>query len=344
MRENENLKLNLSEKFRANLGGILLYGLTPPKLNLSVSEAKNLAQIQLERLRDIEIDGLVIYDLQDESARNKAKRTFEFSKTFAPEIYWRNYLKSAYEAVIYKAVGKYEQDELANFLCENSDCKNAKFNQIDCENLDEISSNNSAGFSKTSNANLISNCVFVGVSSKTDTPKISLNEAYKLKNRLAPHLNLGGICIPERHAKKGDEDLRVAQKTALGCGFFITQAVYNLENAKRFLDDYANLGIKKVPIIFTFTPCGSEKTLEFMRWLGIAVPQYFQERLFSAPNPLGESVRLGREMFEFLYKYGRAKGISVGANIESISTRKVEIAASIELLRDVKNIIKQAVF
>ena len=110
------------------------------------------------------------------------------------------------------------------------------------------------------------------------------------------------------------------------------------------MDDYANLGIKKVPIIFTFTPCGSEKTLEFMRWLGIAVPQYFQERLFSAPNPLGESVRLGREMFEFLYKYGRAKGISVGANIESISTRKVEIAASIELLRDVKNIIKQAVF
>ena len=53
MRENENLKLNLSEKFRANLDGILLYGLTPPKLNLSVSEAKNLAQIQLERLRDI---------------------------------------------------------------------------------------------------------------------------------------------------------------------------------------------------------------------------------------------------------------------------------------------------
>ena len=155
---------------------------------------------------------------------------------------------------------------------------------------------------------------------------------------------MGGICIPERHAKKGDEDLRVAQKTALGCGFFITQAVYNLENAKRFLDDYANLGIKKVPIIFTFTPCGSEKTLEFMRWLGIAVPQYFQERLFSAPNPLGESVRLGREMFEFLYKYGHAKGISVGANIESISTRKVEIAASIELLKDIKNIIKQAVF
>lgn len=86
MRENENLKLNLSEKIRANLSGILLYDLTPPKLNLSVSEAKNLAQIQLERLRDIEIDGLVIYDLQDESARNKAKRTFELNKTLASEI------------------------------------------------------------------------------------------------------------------------------------------------------------------------------------------------------------------------------------------------------------------
>ena len=49
-------------------------------------------------------------------------------------------------------------------------------------------------------------------------------------------------------------------------------------------------------------------------------------------------------MFEFLYKYGRDKGICVGANIESKSKRKLEIAASIELLRDVKNIIKQAVF
>ena len=75
MRENENLKLNLSEKFRANLGGILLYGLTPPKLNLSVSEAKNLAQIQLERLRNIEIYKMRVRATKQNARLNLAKHS-----------------------------------------------------------------------------------------------------------------------------------------------------------------------------------------------------------------------------------------------------------------------------
>ena len=295
----------LKEKIKNNQAGILLYGLIPPKFDIDKQTALNLAQKQLLRLENSGIDGLVIYDLQDESNRNTTQRTFELKSTILPEIYWREYLNLAYPAVIYKAVGKYTNTQFMQFLEQNNDILS----------------------------------VFVGVASKFDTPKLTLNEAYKLKKEYGKFVTIGGICIPERHIKKGDEDLRVANKIVKGCEFFITQAVYNLQNAKQFLDDYSNLNVKKVPIIFTFTPCGDRKTLEFMRWLGIEMPKYFENRLFCSQNPLESSVNLSLDMFEFLYKYGNAKGISVGANVESISTKKIEIEASIRLLKGIKNII-----
>ncbi|ANE35869.1 methylenetetrahydrofolate reductase family protein [Campylobacter iguaniorum] len=297
----------LKDKIESNTPGILLYGITPPKINLSKEEAEEIANKQLERLKDSKFDGLVIYDLQDESNRNSSERTFEFIRTIKPEIYHKEFLHSAYPAVIYKAVGNYDEAEFREFLQSSSS--------------DTLS-------------------VFVGASSKQDKQKLALNDAYKLKNECGQGVTLGGICIPERHIKKGDEDLRVAGKSIKGCKFFITQAVYNIENAKRFIDDYANLGVKKVPIIFTFTPCGSSKTLEFMKWLGIAVLEYFEDRLFSSQNALESSVSLSLDMFEFLFKYAKAKGISVGANVESISTRKVEIEASINLLNGIQKIIE----
>ena len=295
----------LKEKIKANKSGILLYGIVPPKANLDESEIFRISQIHKNRIESLEIDGVVIYDLQDESARTGEKRTFEFIKTLDPQIYYENYLKIGVESIIYRAVGKYSKDEFAQILSNSND------------NLS----------------------VFVGASSKNQSISMPLNEAYKIKNEFAPNLILGGICIPERHEKKQNEHLKVAQKSIAGCEFFISQAVYNAENAKNFIDDYSKLGAKKVPIIFTFTPCGSLKTLEFMKWLGISVPDFLETRLRNSVDILQSSVALCSEMFDFLYKYGLAKGVSIGANVESVSTRKVEIEASLELLKNIKKII-----
>ena len=297
----------LKEKIKANKSGILLYGIVPPKANLSTSEIERISQIHKNRIENLGIDGVVIYDLQDESARTGEKRTFEFIKTLDPQIYYEDYLKTSVDSVIYRAVGKYSKDELRQIL-----------------------SNSGANLS-----------VFVGASSKNQEISLSLNDAYKLKSEFAPNLTLGGICIPERHEKKQNEHLKVAQKSIAGCEFFISQAVYNAENAKNFIDDYAKLNAKKVPIIFTFTPCGSLKTLEFMKWLGISVPSFLENRLKNSVDILQSSVALSAEMFDFLYKYALAKGVSVGANVESVSTRKVEIEASLQLLKNIKKIIEK---
>lgn len=303
--------MKLKEKIKANQAGVILYGLTPPSLDTPPSKIEQIAALQLQRLENSHFDGLVIYDLQDEKERNKDKRTFDFRDTLEPLEYYKKYLKQKYNAVIYKAVSKYQKEELRQFFTQNNE--------------------------------IIS--VFVGASSKNDTPKTNLKQAYEIKNQSAPNIALGGICIPERHMSKKDEHQRVLNKINEGCEFFISQAVCNVENAKIFLSDYARaceeIGGKKVPIIFTFTPCGDAKTMSFMRWLGIDVPRSFEQRLLHSSNPLEMSLKTSLDSFEELFLFGRGLGISVGANVESISRKRVEIEASISLLDQISSYVEQ---
>ncbi len=44
-----------------------------------------------------------------------------------------------------------------------------------------------------------------------------------------------------------------------------------------------------------------------MKWLGINVPNYLEEDLKEAGDILQESVKLSRDIFEELYKYGQKK-------------------------------------
>lgn len=297
--------MGLKTKLANNSAGILLYGMTPPKASATKDEIASLAQRTIDRLDGINIDGIVLYDIQDESERNKEERTFEFKHTLNPQSYYDEYFSQRFEAIIYHAVGKYSQDELKKLLASASQ-----------------------------------NLVFVGASSKDAQVKTKLTSAYSIFSKSSSNALLGGICIPERHIKNQEEHLKLAGKTATGCSFFITQAVYDLGAAKQLIDDYCALDIKKVPIIFTFAPCGSVKTLEFMRWLGISVPDFLAEKIQNSKDMLLESCELCFEMFKFLSVYGRLKGISVGANVESVSKKKLEIEAAVGLLRQISHYLK----
>lgn len=294
--------MTLNEKLKAGLDGILLYGMTPPKITNDDEKIATIASKALERIKDINIDGIVLYDIQDESDRTSQDRTFSYIPTISPQEYFRKFFKGKTDAVLYQAVGKYNQDELNGLISALND--------------DEA-------------------VVFVGASSKHSSVLTRLNEAYKLYANAKASSVLGGISIPERHSANAKEHFKIAGKIAAGCEFFITQAVYDVAAAKKLIDDYASLNIKKVPIIFTFTPCGSDKTLEFMRWLGISVPDFLASRLQNSDDMLLSSTQLCFEMFKFLRVYGRLKGIAVGANVESISTRRVEIEAAVELAKNI---------
>ncbi|QKJ22838.1 methylenetetrahydrofolate reductase [Poseidonibacter lekithochrous] len=303
----------LTDKIRTKQSGILLYGITPPKVKHTSEEIEVIAKKHVDRISKLDIDGLVLYDIQDESDRTDEKRPFPFIKTLNPCEYSKKYLQDLKTPrIVYRAVGNFTSEKFTAWLEET------KQSQV--------------------------HSVFVGAASHEQQNNITLREAYSLKREVNDNLCLGGITIPERHTKKHNEHERVFAKIDSSCEYFITQCVYDLEAAKIFLSDYAKYSKENnkemVPIIFTLTPCGSAKTLDFMKWLGINIPNYLEEDLKDSGNILEESVRLSKMFFEELYIFGKKRGIPVGCNVESVAIRKEEIDASVDLLNEVKKIIK----
>ena len=86
-----------------------------------------------------------------------------------------------------------------------------------------------------------------------------------------------------------------------------------------------------MPIVFTFSVCGSVKTLEFVQWLGVDVPRWIENELRHADDTLDASydqaVSTAVELMEFCRRIGAPFGLSV----ESVSIRQVEIDASVRL-------------
>ncbi|NOX14469.1 MAG: 5,10-methylenetetrahydrofolate reductase [Epsilonproteobacteria bacterium] len=303
----------LKQKIKNRQSGILLYGMTPPRVKNSKEELKMIASKHIDRIKNLDIDGLILYDIQDESDRTKEERPFPFIETLDPCVYAKNFLDSAlnFPVIIYRAVGKYDKKGFTKWL---EDRVGREFYTV-----------------------------FVGAASKKTNVAIGLKEAYRLKKEIGGDITLGGIMIPERHIIKKDEHLRVFSKIENGCEYFVSQAVYNVDAAKEFLRDYSLYAKENdktmAPIIFTLTPCGSTKTLDFMKWLGIHIPVQLEDKLKNSQDILEESVKTSIDTFRELYSYGKQRGIPIGCNVESVSIRRVEIEASVVLLKEVKKII-----
>ena len=89
---------------------------------------------------------------------------------------------------------------------------------------------------------------------------------------------IGGVTIAERHTKKNNEHTTVMNKCKLGMEWFISQAIYDDKQMSKFINDYGALCKKEsrrpAKMVLTFAPCGREKTMKFIDWLGVTVPEY----------------------------------------------------------------------
>ncbi len=305
----------LSEKISRKEAGILTYGITPPKCTHTPEKIEEISALQLQRLKQLSIDGLILYDVQEESERIDENRPFPYLPTVDPLVYSEQYLKELdLPKIIYRCVGKENTEQLRQWVQLRSDEQRYS--------------------------------VFVGASSGKEQVKVTLPEAYSISRQANPQLVFGGVVIPERHMKKSDEHIRLSQKVNNGCQFFISQAVFNVEASKNFLSDYyyhcLENELEFVPILFNLAPCGSVKTLEFMKWLGISIPKWLDNDLKHSKDVLERSVRESLKIFEELFHFGMDKGIPIGCSVESLSTRRVEIEASIELLHNIEAIMKSA--
>lgn len=297
--------------------GICLYGFAPPKQTTEVEQLESIVHLQMERLGNLPTDGLIVYDIQDEAERASTPRPFPFLPTLDPLRYAHDSLGSlAAPKIVYRCVSRDTPAEFIQWLRRAS----------------------------TATPSAIS--VLVGAPRNDAHVGLSLTDAYALARQHAPDLLLGGIAIAERHAKSLDEHERILSKTAKGCRFFVTQAVYDVTSTKSLLSDYAlavrERGDVPLPIILTFSPCGSLKTLSFIQWLGVSVPRWLENELRFAADPLTRSLELCERVFAEVWDFAQEKGIPLGVNVESVSTRKEEIKASLELFQRLRQRIEHS--
>jgi hypothetical protein len=306
--------MDLAQRIAARGSELLFFAVTPPRLTVTPERAQEIADVTRKRLAPLGLDGLVLYDIDDESDRNPEQRPFPFLPTIDPATFRAEHLTDwGTPVVVYRAVGKYAEDDLRAWL-EAQDADRAL-------------------------------TVFVGASSRHKQSATSLARAQELWAQTRPDLRLGGVAIPERHTRRGEEHLRLIAKQEAGCSFFVTQVVYDVNAAKNLVSDYryecAARGLEPVPIVFTFSVCGSVRTMEFLGWLGVDVPRWIQNDLRHADDTLEASYEHSLGSARELIAYCRRMGVPFGVNVESVSNRLTEIEASVDLAQQLERDLRR---
>src|SRR5207245_8151088 len=97
--------------------GILLFGITPPRLSTAPERVREITAATLARLDFLDVDGLALYDIDDESDRNPAERPFPYLPTKDPAVFEARHLGDwRRPVVVYRCVGKYAEADLRNWL------------------------------------------------------------------------------------------------------------------------------------------------------------------------------------------------------------------------------------
>ena len=292
---------------------VFLYGTTPPRAGSSPEQVFHAAERLGERLRGLPVDGVVVYDIQDESGRSAQPRPFPFVGTVDPRAY-SSLLRerTGLSSITYKALGNLDEAGWRAWLVESA--------QADLR--------------------LIS---VVGRPTSGVRYALSLSRAVRIAAEHPASFTVGGVAIAERHTDVRSEAARLLAKGVEGCAFFVSQTVYHAPPTQRLLADYLRdcrgAGIEPRRVVLTFAPCGREKTLAFLRWLGVNIAPETAEAILGAARPLARSIEICRDNLRRILDGPYAGAIPLGVNVESVSINRDEIDASVELLGVLREVV-----
>jgi 5,10-methylenetetrahydrofolate reductase len=287
---------------------VTLYGTTPPRATTAPERVLVAAERLAERLRGLDLDGLVVYDVQDEQQRTDEPRPFPFIPTGDPRTYAQLLREqTGLQAVTYKCVVDFSETGWLAWLDE------------------------------AVNEYAVACLALVGAATPHPAPTaLPIDRALDLAAAQVGGPTLGGVAIAERHVSGFDESRRLLHKAARGCRYFISQIVYEAEPTIRMLSDYsavcADEGVAPQRIVLTFSPCGRPQTLEFIRWLGVAISPATARSLLEDPAPFNRSRQICCDNLRRILDHGLSERLPLGINIESVSIHRDEIDASIDLI------------
>ncbi len=97
--------------------GLLLFGMTPPRRSSTYEERQRIADVTLERLTALDLDGLVLYDIADEIQRKADERPFPYLPTVDPADFYADHLSAwSKQVVVYRCVGKYPRADIESWM------------------------------------------------------------------------------------------------------------------------------------------------------------------------------------------------------------------------------------
>lgn len=294
---------------------VLLYGTTPPRAGSTDDVVAGAAEALAARVRPLPLDGLVVYDIQDESGRASTPRPFAFTGTVEPRAYAKR-LKdlTGLPAITYKCVGEADEAGWSDWLA-GTDGYGVEFLSI------------------------------VGRPTSGVVHALPLSRAIQLAAAHPANYTVGGVVIAERHSSARSESARMLAKGLEGCSYFISQTVYHAHATERLLAAYARdcrgAGVAPRRVILTFAPVGREKTLAFMKWLGVRFGEDTERAILGAARPLAKSIEICRENLKRILAHGWAREIPLGVNVESVSIVREEIDASVELFHALAEVLHQ---
>jgi len=292
---------------------VFLYGTTPPRAASAPEQVSHAAAKLGERLRVLPVDGVVVYDIQDESGRTAQPRPFPFAGTLDPRAYSALLAeRTGLPTITYKALGELAEAGWRAWLAEST--------QRDLR--------------------LVS---VVGRPTSGVRYALSLSRAVRIAAEHPAGFTVGGVAIAERHTETRSEAARLLAKGVEGCAFFISQTIYHAAPTQRLLADYLRdcrgAGVEPRRVVLTFAPCGREKTLAFLRWLGVNVPAETERELLGAAQPLAKSIEICRDNLRRILGEPSIAELPLGINVESVSINRDEIDASVELFHALKEVL-----
>ena len=287
---------------------LLLYGSTPPRAGTPPEQVAAAADKLAARVRGLPLDGVVVYDIQDETGRTGVPRPFPFVGTIDPRDYAKRF---SLPAIVYKALGTMDEAQWRAWLEASSG--GVEFLSI------------------------------VGRPASGVRYPLPLSRAIRIATEMKRFV-IGGVVIAERHDDQRSEAARLLAKGIEGCGYFISQAVYHAPPTQRLLADYLRdcrgAGTAPKRIVLTFAPCGREKTLAFLRWLGVNIAPQTERAILGAARPLERSIQICRDNLRRILDGAYADAIPLGVNVESVSINRDEIDASVDLFHALKEVLE----
>jgi len=293
---------------------VFLYGTTPPRAGLRQEQVVEAAEKLASRVRGLPLGGLVVYDIQDESGRTSQPRPFPFIATVDPRRYSTLLReRTGLTPIVYKALGAMDEAAWQAWLVESAQA-DLRFVSI------------------------------VGRPTSGVRYPLALSRAVRLAAEHPARFTVGGVVIAERHNDERSEAARLLAKAVEGCGYFISQTVYHAEPTQRLLRDYLRdcrgAGVEPRRVVLTFAPCGREKTLGFLRWLGVNIAPETERAILDAPSPLAKSIEICRDNLRRIVEQPYASHIPLGVNVESVSINRDEIDASIDLFHALTEVMR----